>query len=174
MQSRPCPRCGDGAALELEKAGGHSLLVCLQCEGVLVAQRDLRRLAEFLSRKWIGTAALGDPALEEPALPQASHPPGPLPCACGAALEAFPYLGQSGLILDRCESCEVVWLDAGEIEAVARVFTRSEARIRQLHAEAWRNQVRMSIGQAGAFKEDDDLERRERSLERSIFTSLFD
>ena len=174
MQSRPCPRCGDDADLELEKAGGHSLLVCLRCEGVLVAQRDLRRLAEFLSRKWIGTAALGDPALEEPALGQASHPPGPLPCACGRSMDAFPYLGEAALILDRCESCEVVWLDTGEIEAVARVFTRSEARIRQLHAEACRNQVRMSIGQWAPLTEEDDLERRDRRLRGSIFNSLFD
>lgn len=113
---------------------GSAVQSCPGCHGLEVAQRDLRRIAERLARDLVGQIDL-----EAPTPKGMGDPSGGLVCACGAKMDNFAYLGLPDVRLDRCESCERVWLDAEELELVARTCARSEARIRALYAEARKN-----------------------------------
>ncbi|HBP19082.1 MAG TPA: hypothetical protein DEA08_15010, partial [Planctomycetes bacterium] len=81
---------------------------------------------------------VGQIDLDAPSPAGAGDPSGGLVCACGAKMDNFAYLGLPDVRLDRCESCERVWLDAEELELVARTCARSEARIRALYEDARR------------------------------------
>jgi len=113
--------------------GESAVQSCPGCHGLEVAQRDLRRIAERLARDLVGQIDLDAPTPKG-----MGDPSGGLVCACGSKMDNFAYLGLPDVRLDRCESCERVWLDAEELELVARTCARSEARIRALYDEARR------------------------------------
>lgn len=79
---------------------------------------------------------VGQIDLDAPSPEGGGDPSGGLVCGCGAKMDNFAYLGLPDVRLDRCESCERVWLDAEELELVARTCARSEARIRALYEDA--------------------------------------
>ena len=37
---------------------------------------------------------------------------------CKAAMVTHPYYGPGNVVLDSCESCELVWLDFGELKQI--------------------------------------------------------
>ncbi len=45
---------------------------------------------------------------------------------CGVPMEPFNYAGDSGVILDKCQSCGGLWLDKGNLERVLAVVSASE------------------------------------------------
>lgn len=129
MSKRDCPRC-ESPMVE-RRYDGAAIQSCPGCHGLEVGLRDLRRVAERLARDLVGKIDLEVPGSEG-----LGDPSGGLACACGKEMDNFAYLGLPDVRLDRCEWCERVWLDAEELELVARTCARSEGRIRVLYEDA--------------------------------------
>ena len=46
-------------------------------------------------------------------------------------MAAFNYAGDSGIYLDRCEDCDGLWLDAGELRSVA-IFLKGTRKLNRM------------------------------------------
>lgn len=115
-----CPRChlplttGNLASAQVEG--------CSECGGMLLA-RD--RLPVLLQE-------IGPP----PSAERLSEPPRRVPDAggglrcprCAGPMENDGYMGSPFVMIDRCSRCDVLWIDDGEIEAMAHQYARVRAR----------------------------------------------
>jgi Zn-finger nucleic acid-binding protein len=116
FRDRPpsCPRC----RCDLDRSTEAERFHCPGCAGVVLAASEL--VAELL---------VVDPSLRDGIQIRDIHTIGRrsaerLPCAiCGEAMEPV-FLG--GVEVDRCRADGVLWLDAGELEAV--LATTAEQR----------------------------------------------
>jgi Zn-finger nucleic acid-binding protein len=106
-----CPLCKNAlghASLEHRR-----LLYCSRCHGSLIAMPVFADLVEMLrARRSDGVAAL--------------HPPDPhelergLRCpSCGKRMDTHFYAGGGSVVIDDCSPCELIWLDGGELSAIA-------------------------------------------------------
>jgi Zn-finger nucleic acid-binding protein len=110
-----CPVCkiplAPAALLE------HRFLYCTRCRGSLIPMPVFVSLVQNLR-------ARGGNAGEAPNPP---NPPDPrdlqraLRCPqCGGAMDTHYYLGGGHVVIDDCSRCELNWLDAGELQTIAR------------------------------------------------------
>jgi membrane associated rhomboid family serine protease/Zn-finger nucleic acid-binding protein len=109
-----CPSCG--ASLVKQKARGMAIDVCSRCGGIWV---DSGRLDDFLVREIINRPDLPDAPPElrkEVTKPRDVSEPGRKCPRCGRPMGKLNYAYDSNIIVDRCETCNGVWADAGEIE----------------------------------------------------------
>ncbi|MGE0707289.1 MAG: zf-TFIIB domain-containing protein [Planctomycetota bacterium] len=145
MSKPACPRCQE--PLVASRYHGIPVQRCEACAGLRVAMRALRQLAEHLARDLAPTLDL-DAAVSAP-----PDPGGEVRCACGAVMETFGYLNLRGLLLDRCEVCELIWLDGEELPAVAALLARTDARIGRLYEEARRQRQSYVEDEAAVMRE---------------------
>jgi len=108
--SHPCPVCV--TVLSTGSLESYDILYCEHCRGMLVsmddfqplisAMRTVDRLAAFLGPR---SSADAERALNCP--------------KCGEAMDGHPYGGGGNVNIDSCESCELIWLDRGELRKIA-------------------------------------------------------
>lgn len=109
--SGQCPVCGKplGSAMLDER---HAVEYCVNCRGVLVSRGTFADVVR-LRRAW----ASGPPSAPQPIDPRefARH----LECPrCAAPLETHPYYGPGNVVIDSCGTCDVIWLDVGELRQI--------------------------------------------------------
>ena len=107
-----CARCG-GTLATAQLDDVHPVKCCTRCRGVLLPRPTFAHVVHT-RRTW----ATGQPA-----------PPVPIDrgelnrvmvCpACSARMETHPYYGPGNVIIDSCSSCELIWLDFGELKKIA-------------------------------------------------------
>jgi LSD1 subclass zinc finger protein len=107
----PCPVCR--IPLVHASMQHQRFLYCERCHGNLIAMPVFVCLVQELRARGGGGVA-----------PQ--HPPDPrelrrgLRCPqCGGPMETHYYAGGGNVVIDDCEHCELNWLDAGELAAIA-------------------------------------------------------
>jgi Zn-finger nucleic acid-binding protein len=107
-----CPVCRQSlgtAAIE-----GHPIFYCGVCRGFLTTNPEFSGI--LLHRR----ARQGD----QPAVPRSLDPAElrrRVGCPkCKKAMDAHPYGGGGNVVIDTCHRCHLVWLDAGEMETIAR------------------------------------------------------
>lgn len=107
-----CPVCQQSlghAAIE-----GHPIFYCSTCRGVLTTNPAFSAI--LLHRR----ARQGD----QPSVPRSldsSELRRRVGCPkCKKAMDAHPYGGGGNVVIDTCHRCHLVWLDAGEMETIAR------------------------------------------------------
>ena len=109
-----CPR--DGTVLASVQLLGLQLDKCHQCDGIWFDRGELERLRdakvedaeEALERKY------GDPRVQTGAVREHMRCP-----RCGdARLLQSTYTYVSRVSIDRCERCQGIWLDDGELDAI--------------------------------------------------------
>jgi Zn-finger nucleic acid-binding protein len=107
-----CPLCKT-TKLAQARIFEYGLLYCENCQGMLIQMGDLVPLTGDLR------ASRGSPAY-------IGRPPDPkeldrrLDCPqCHRSMDTHSYGGPGNIILDTCESCEVHWLDRGELHRIA-------------------------------------------------------
>lgn len=143
--------CGCGAAEPLTRhalAEGLSALRCAACGGVLLSLDDYRA---WRSRQPSGEmpalAAAAEPA------PEAGHARA---CPSCQRLMSRQRAGtQPDFRIDRCNACQLVWLDTGEWEGLLRAGLASQ--LDTVLTEAWQKRLRAAELQALR-----DAERRNR------------
>lgn len=106
-----CPHCAK--PLLDARIEGSSVRYCSSCEGVLVEMKDFMALSEAVrSRAPRGGVALA--RAQQPGERTVSCP------ICGQAMLNHLYGGPGNIVLDTCETCQVNWLDPGELQRIAR------------------------------------------------------
>lgn len=125
-----CPRCGTTRLSEGSHEGARALL-CERCGGCLLERRSLLSVLDAMARELrpdVGADAVLDPT------------PGPedeLDCPdCRDPMERYGYMGSRKIMIDGCDPCERLWLDAGELVAMARVHVRHDKRMERFEMSA--------------------------------------
>lgn len=108
----PCPVCEQ--ALGTAAIEGQPIFYCGTCRGFLTTNPAFSGI--LLHRR----AKLGD----QPAVPRSFDPAElrrRVGCPkCRKVMDAHPYGGGGNVVIDTCHRCHLVWLDAGEMETLAR------------------------------------------------------
>ena len=118
-----CPRC----ASPLEQTVYEGVLIhgCNSCGGEFIGGENLGQIVRCRQEQFSPElkALLSDqcPAFGE----TAAQPERALCCpGCGEPMAVVNYGGDSGIFVDRCESCDGLWLDHEELEKVQIVMER--------------------------------------------------
>lgn len=102
-----CPR--DAFTLQPLAAGRCVVFRCDHCRGIWLSRETLRSLSEHLAR----------PEVLAPPVAGRAVIAGTRPCPV-CSPEPLAKLTTHGIEVDVCPNCQGVWLDAGELRAVAR------------------------------------------------------
>ena len=90
----------------------HSVRYCRSCRGVLIERRSFAGVVEK-RRAW----ATGTPEPPVPLNRQDLERKVRCP-ACTGPMTTHPYYGPGNVVIDGCETCELIWLDFGELEQI--------------------------------------------------------
>jgi Zn-finger nucleic acid-binding protein len=106
-----CPACRKTLASALLDEA-HTVNYCQNCRGVLLSRGAFADVVR-LRRAW----ATGTPANpirpEQEELNRRSNCP-----MCRKHLATHPYYGPGNVVIDTCDTCDVVWLDFGELRQI--------------------------------------------------------
>jgi Zn-finger nucleic acid-binding protein len=146
--SANCPRCQK--PLEEAQVDSYQVRLCGTCKGVLIVHADLTAIlesswrvvarnfaekAEFHARDgWQSEAALHCPD-------------------CGQAMEKYGYMGMAAVQVDRCERCELVWLDGNELQNM--VIALAQSNYRSQHSFQREQEQRITLSMGGGLPEDE-------------------
>jgi Zn-finger nucleic acid-binding protein len=106
-----CPLCRAPLALATID-DTHRVHMCRQCRGLLLPRRAFAALVQW-RRSWASGAPVPPAPLERTELQREVHCP-----ACRATMATHPYYGPGSIVIDMCDRCDAIWLDAGELNSV--------------------------------------------------------
>jgi Zn-finger nucleic acid-binding protein len=110
-EARACPRCAAPLARAIFDSA-ESVDYCRQCRGVLLTRGGFVELIRR-RRAWASGAPIDPPRLSQTELEQHARCP-----ACHQLMDVHPYLGPGNVVIDTCATCDVVWLDFGELKQI--------------------------------------------------------
>jgi Zn-finger nucleic acid-binding protein len=114
--STDCPVCR--RALQTAIIEGQGVGYCTNCRGILSAMDEF---AEFVERRR-AKHALSDHApvpFDPEELKRLLHCP-----TCHQPMDCHLYAGGGTVVVDTCELCNLIWLDAGELALIERYVPR--------------------------------------------------
>ncbi len=118
-----CPRCK--TKLLKGERQGEKAYVCESCSGLLVRQPQLPTILEAFS------AELFSEVNEDANLPKIEGKTHSINCPdCRLTMENYGYMGSNKVMLDACNECTWIWLDAQELMAVAQMYVQTGKRQR--------------------------------------------
>lgn len=85
---------------------------CETCRGLLLSRRDFAELVRR-RRAWAQTPSVTPEPTDAAELRRTTNCP-----KCGHLMTTDWYYGPGNVIIDRCASCDVVWLDYGELKQI--------------------------------------------------------
>jgi Zn-finger nucleic acid-binding protein len=113
---------------------------CDKCRGLLFLRQIF---AETVQARRTSAVA----PIEVPAEPNPEELRRKLACpACSRTMSTYRYLGPGNIVIDTCETCDLIWLDYRELEKVVRAPGRdrggqrraqTEVRWQELPESAW-------------------------------------
>ena len=108
---RKCPVCATAMAQAMLD-DDHPVDFCARCRGVLLPRETFAGVTNK-RRAW----ATSPPAEPVPLERQALHRQ--LACPkCGGPFETYPHYGPGNVVIDSCATCDVIWLDFGEMRQI--------------------------------------------------------
>jgi Zn-finger nucleic acid-binding protein len=107
-----CPTCS--IPLEGGVFGASRFEECPQCAGVWILEQALKAIESGSAHNLEQLDSMETPA--HPVTPTASERACP---ACGQTMQRFRFLVTTNIELDRCETCEGLWVDDGELAKMA-------------------------------------------------------
>ncbi|HSC28847.1 MAG TPA: zf-TFIIB domain-containing protein [Vicinamibacterales bacterium] len=110
-QNLQCPACAGRLSTALLDPA-HPVHHCRTCRGVLMPRGTFADVVR-VRRAW----AQGPPAAPVP-LQQDELRRSVLCPVCRKSLTTHPYLGPGNVVIDSCDSCDVIWLDFGELRQI--------------------------------------------------------
>lgn len=119
---RPCPRC-DGV-VEFGHYHQHPVYHCSVCCGSLYPLASLGQSLERISLELFSSV---DPDIVFPDLPDRGDI---LACpVCSAPMVSYGYMGTNKVIVDACNDCDMIWVDAHELAAMAKIRIQTDKRL---------------------------------------------
>jgi len=123
-KSAKCPRCE--GVLKFGSYEGQDVHHCSSCSGTLFSLASLGQALDSLSFELFSTV---NPDVVLPALPDSGDE---LTCPlCSCRMENYGYMGTHKVMLDACNNCNRVWVDALELATMARMQVRLDSNMRQ-------------------------------------------
>lgn len=108
----PCPVCDQ--ALGKAAVEGHTVCFCGTCQGVLTTNAEFTGILLKLRAEYA----------DRPSVPRSIDPVElrrRVCCPkCHKTMDTHPYGGGGNVVIDTCHRCHLLWLDAGEMEMIAR------------------------------------------------------
>jgi Zn-finger nucleic acid-binding protein len=125
-----CPRCTK--PLNDAQVDTYNVRLCQACTGCLLLHPDLM---EILDRSWRGVLPSAAESQQFLA-PDSGKLDVTLRCPdCHQSMEKYGYMGLTAITIDRCDGCNLLWLDASELQnmllALAKSNYRSEQRAKR-------------------------------------------
>jgi Zn-finger nucleic acid-binding protein len=108
----PCVRCS-GKLSVAQLDGTHAVQYCTTCRGALMPRPTFADVV-YTRRTW----ATGQPETPAPLDPVELQRVVKCP-SCGTRMSTHPYYGPGNVIIDSCDTCNLVWLDVGELKQIA-------------------------------------------------------
>jgi Zn-finger nucleic acid-binding protein len=90
----------------------HQVHYCKKCRGLLVPRRDFAELVRR-RRAWAQSQSVTPEPADVAELRRKINCP-----KCGSRMTTDWYYGPGNVIMDRCASCDLVWLDYGELNRI--------------------------------------------------------
>lgn len=132
-----CPACNH--SLEARKFQYLPFMACMSCRGVWVETKMLRHIATRLAaEKEIKPEKPLD--VERKILPRPKDEPIRICPKCGKGMKKINYAYDSNVFVDRCDDCDGIWLDRGEIERLA-AFYHIDDRVELIGRELAKNKA---------------------------------
>ncbi len=106
-----CPVCGAGmdhAVLD----GDFPVSFCGKCRGVLLPRASFARVVNQ-RRAWATRTPTTPAPLDRASLDRVLACP-----ACGGRFSTYPYSGPGNVVIDNCITCDMLWLDFGEMKQI--------------------------------------------------------
>lgn len=107
-----CPVCTGGLATAAIE--GHQVCFCGKCRGFLATNQEFGMIVP-LRRSQLG---------DQPSVPRSFGKDElirQVGCPkCRKRMDTHPYGGGGNVVVDTCHRCHLIWLDAGELEIIAR------------------------------------------------------
>ena len=105
-----CSRCN--TPLVHAMLDNHRVQFCETCRGILIERQFFADVVQS-RRAW----ANGEPVTPVP--PDAAELRRTMTCPkCGKAMTTDRYYGPGNVVLDRCDGCDLLWLDYGELKQI--------------------------------------------------------
>jgi Zn-finger nucleic acid-binding protein len=112
VQDAPaCPVCGTAMARAVID-DQHPIDFCTKCRGLLLPRETFAHVANT-RRAWATTPPSEPVPLNRKDLARKLACP-----KCHRKFETFPHYGPGNVVIDNCTSCDVVWLDYGELQQI--------------------------------------------------------
>jgi Zn-finger nucleic acid-binding protein len=134
--SANCPRCAK--PLQDQQLDELSFRCCLGCKGMLILHPEL---IDVLDKSWHAVPKekaetvsfyVKDGWQDAPAFPCPD---------CHQTMEKYGYMGIGAIQINRCDPCNLIWLDTDELQnmvlALAKTNYRSEAAWQESRRENW-------------------------------------
>ena len=113
--TRFCPVCS--ALMDKAMIEGEEIRSCPKCRGFLATNDGFGRIVN--KRRALHGA---NEQITEPFDPAELNRQLRCP-ACAGRMEAHPYFAGGNAVVDTCERCHLIWLDAGELSIVERFIS---------------------------------------------------
>jgi len=107
----PCPLCAAALARSVTDEG-YAVQQCERCRGLLM---DRHTFTELVTRRRASAAGPGTPPAQID--PRELHRAVTCP-RCRHRMDVHPYYGPGNVVIDTCGSCDIVWLDSGELTQI--------------------------------------------------------
>lgn len=107
-----CPICI--APLVHAAIDGQRILYCRHCRGMLISMDIFAPLIEDLRSRRAGNSGIVKP-LDTSELDRVMHCP-----HCRRVMDTHVYGGGGNVVISDCETCQVNWLDNGELDRIVR------------------------------------------------------
>jgi Zn-finger nucleic acid-binding protein len=127
----PCPVCKARLATAILDES-HSVQYCSTCRGALMS-RDTFADVVTMRRAWATTPPSEPVVLQREELERAVSCP-----RCSSQLATHPYYGPGNVVIDSCATCDVVWLDFGELKQIVDAPGRDRGGRMQPTSDPWR------------------------------------
>jgi Zn-finger nucleic acid-binding protein len=107
-----CPRCSAKlATAQLDSA--HPVHSCTACRGVLLPRTTFAHVV-YTRRTWASNQPVPPLPLDPHELERVINCP-----RCSGRMDVHPYYGPGNVVMDSCTTCDLVWLDVGELKQIS-------------------------------------------------------
>jgi Zn-finger nucleic acid-binding protein len=107
----PCPVCRE-LLVQALLDDAHPVHFCPTCRGVLMPRQTFAGVVN-IRRAWAANPPVEPRLLDRQALDRKLSCP-----SCRGRFTTHPYYGPGNVVMDSCDSCDIVWLDFGELRQI--------------------------------------------------------
>ncbi len=129
-----CPACQ--TALLSNKVDEFSVRLCPPCKGLLLPHVDA---VKILDRSWRAVKAEDAEKMEFRVSPDAGSSKTVACPDCRHTMEQYGYMGLKAIMIDRCDQCSLLWLDADELQNMVLALAKTNYRSDKARLKEWRS-----------------------------------